>query len=97
MRADDPPPLRILHIITGLGRGGAERMLYTLCAESVRRAQSGGDGGQHQVISLQPDGAYRPMLEALGVPVVTADARRLWRTPSAICGRWRRCSRDCGR
>lgn len=86
MRADDPPPLRILHIITGLGRGGAERMLYTLCAESVRRAQSGGDGVQHQVISLQPDGAYRPMLEALGVPVVTADARRLWRTPSAI---WR--------
>jgi len=81
-----PPPLRVLHVITGLGRGGAERMLYTLCAESVRRGQEPHAGAPiaHRVVSLLPDGRYRPLLEGIGVPVSCADCARLWRLPAAV-------------
>jgi glycosyltransferase involved in cell wall biosynthesis len=52
------PGLTILHVITGLGDGGAEGALYRLCKfDSANR---------HVVISLMDGGKYRPLLEELG-------------------------------
>lgn len=53
---------RVMHVITGLGMGGAERMLANLV--------QGADGAsQHVVVSLQSGGVYREEIEAAGVPV----------------------------
>jgi len=57
------PPVRICHIITGLGDGGAEAVLYRLCQHD--RAN------RHQVVSLSDSGKYGPMLKALDVSVTT--------------------------
>src|SRR6266849_3221549 len=51
----------IVHIITGLGRGGAEGVLYRLCAECQ------GSGDKHTVISLMDRGVYGDRLESVGV------------------------------
>ena len=55
--------LRIMHVITGLTRGGAESQLARLvCA--------GAPGmGRAVVVSLLPGGAYRREIETAGVPV----------------------------
>lgn len=54
---------RVMHVITGLTRGGAESQLTTLlCADAPGM-------GRAVVISLLPGGAYRPALESAGVPV----------------------------
>jgi glycosyltransferase involved in cell wall biosynthesis len=52
---------KILHIITGLGDGGAEGVLYRLCKNSKNF--------KHEVISLTGNGKYTPMLEEMGVVV----------------------------
>lgn len=53
--------LRILHIISGLGDGGAEAVLYRLCqADRVNR---------HEVISLLDQGKYGQLLLEIGVDV----------------------------
>lgn len=54
---------RILHVITGLGRGGAERMLYEILRNQVDL------GYRPIVISLSSDGVYGEKIRALGVPV----------------------------
>ncbi|MEQ8604010.1 MAG: glycosyltransferase [Marivibrio sp.] len=80
-------PIRVLHVITGLGRGGAERMLYTVCAESRRRADAEPRRGApiaHHVASLLPGGRYRPLLEGVGIHVTTVDAGQVWRFPAAV-------------
>ncbi len=53
----------VLHIITGLNTGGAERSLHSLL--------SGGLAARHQchVVSLTDAGAFGPRIAALGVPV----------------------------
>lgn len=68
----------ILHIITGLNDGGAEAVLYRLCAHDVK--------DRHHVISLMDAGKYGPMLQAVGVPVTCLNmpkgqvtATGLWR------------------
>ena len=55
--------VRVMHVITGLGQGGAESQLSTLlCA--------GAPGmGCASVVSLLPGGVYRTTLEDAGVPV----------------------------
>ena len=54
---------RVMHVITGLTRGGAESQLTTLlCADAPGM-------GRAVVISLLPGGAYRPALESAGIPV----------------------------
>lgn len=55
--------MRILHVITALGVGGAERMLSKLVAARVLAGTS-----QH-VIAMLPGGAVAPALRASGAPV----------------------------
>lgn len=55
--------MRILHIISGLGVGGAETLLYRLIRESQV------DGTEHLVISLSPLDMMGDRIRALGVEV----------------------------
>lgn len=54
---------RVLHVITGLETGGAERSLCNLL--------SGGLAARHEsaVLSLRDEGTFGPAIEAAGVPV----------------------------
>jgi glycosyltransferase involved in cell wall biosynthesis len=87
---------RILHVITSLGLGGAERMLSSLATSGSHESI------QHAVVSLIPGGAYAGRLRAAGVPVtelavgpwppnpwpVTTLARLIWRTQPHIVQGW---------
>ena len=53
--------MRILHVITGLGRGGAETVLYRLATGSTRAT--------HEVICLEAPGYFSTKLEEAGIPV----------------------------
>lgn len=55
--------MNIIHIITGLKDGGAEAVLYRLCKHNTTN--------KHLVVSLSGSGKYGPMLEAIGVTVIT--------------------------
>lgn len=61
--------MKILHIITGLGTGGAERALWQLL--------QGGLSQQFQscVVSLGDAGTIGPLIRETGVPVFTLDMR----------------------
>ncbi len=54
-------PLRVLHIIVGLGAGGAEALLYRLATRP--------SDIHHEVISLSPPDWYSPAFEQQGVKV----------------------------
>lgn len=69
--------MRILHVITGLSRGGAEHSLYKLLAAGSR------SGCAHAVISLMEGGPYAEKIEALGVPVFQVGMRRGLPGPAA--------------
>ncbi len=56
--------LKLVHIISGLGQGGAETMLYKLLAAMNDR------GFDTQVISLLDQGVIGPRIQALGIPVI---------------------------
>lgn len=62
--------MRVLHIITGLGNGGAEAVLTRLIATSQTK------GIHHQVISLMSGGIYAARLKELGVAVHTLNFPR---------------------
>src|SRR5208337_1953838 len=49
------------HVITGLGLGGAEAVLYRLVAASINT--------RHEVISMTDEGVYGPLLRDLNTPV----------------------------
>lgn len=70
--------MKLLHVITGLGAGGAERALYNLLA--------GGLAQRHacEVVSLSDAGIYGPRLEALGVRVHALGMRRGLPGPGSI-------------
>ncbi|NUY57660.1 glycosyltransferase [Salinivibrio sp. EAGSL] len=55
----------VLHVIAGLGNGGAEAVLYRLCQFDKKN--------QHIVISLMDQGKYGPLLEEIGVQVYCLD------------------------
>lgn len=55
--------IKVTHIITGLGSGGAENMLYKLLKYSDK------DKYKHVVISLMDEGVYGEKIKALGVEV----------------------------
>lgn len=60
---------RVLHIITGLETGGAERALYNLLQGGLTQ------GFSNHVISLSDAGTIGPEIEALGVPVTALGMR----------------------
>lgn len=53
----------ILHIISGLGNGGAEGVLYRLCISTV-------ENYNHKVISLTTNGKYGSLLQKNGIEVI---------------------------
>ena len=53
--------MRIVHIITGLGDGGAEHTLYKICKYDITN--------EHIVISLKDNGKYYFLLKKLGIKV----------------------------
>lgn len=57
--------MKVLHIITGLGNGGAEASLYRLCVYDKSNT--------HYVISLTNGGKYFPLLNNAGVVVYSLD------------------------
>jgi glycosyltransferase involved in cell wall biosynthesis len=61
-------PVRVMHVITALGTGGAEIMLYRLLA-------AGGSRWQSMVVCLKDEGTVGPRITELGVPVECLNAR----------------------
>src|SRR6056300_1672924 len=51
--------MKIVHIITGLGDGGAEHILYKICKYDFKN--------EHVVISLKDKGKYFSILKKLGI------------------------------
>ncbi|MBC9903136.1 glycosyltransferase family 4 protein [Achromobacter xylosoxidans] len=62
-------PLRVLHIITGLGQGGAESVLFRL-------ATYPGADVEHVIVSLTDEGIYGERLRAAGVAVHALGMKR---------------------
>ncbi len=58
-----PPPLRVVHVISGLGLGGAETVLYRLITASQPLVS-------HTVVSMTDDGVFGERLRAAGAQVV---------------------------
>jgi glycosyltransferase involved in cell wall biosynthesis len=80
-------PLRVVHVITGLGDGGAEAVLYRLCA--------GDSTNRHFVVSLLDRGKYGPDLEQLGIRVDCLNIGSMWCLGSALCRLARLIRDDC--
>lgn len=73
--------MKILHVISGLGDGGAEAVLYRLITS---------DGVDvHHVVSLIGIGKYGPLLRAAGTTVTTLDMPRGCVTPDGFGTLWR--------
>ena len=70
--------MRILHIISGLGVGGAEKSLCNLIIGSPR------DKYDHLVISLSEEGFYSEMLKAKEIQVFNLDMRSIVKIPIAL-------------
>lgn len=60
----DGPPLRIVHIISGLGHGGAETVLYRLVTHTGAPSPM-----EHIVISMGDEGLFGPRLREAGIAV----------------------------
>jgi glycosyltransferase involved in cell wall biosynthesis len=63
------PALHVTHVITDLGRGGAEAVLINVVAGTRPH------GVRHSVVSLTDRGVYAAALEAEGVPVTSLGMR----------------------
>ena len=62
--------IKILHIITGLSTGGAERALYNVLAGGLAVT------ADNAVLSLRDEGTFGPRIRALNVPVCSLDVTR---------------------
>ncbi len=62
--------MTVMHVITGLGTGGAERMLANLCIAQQQ------NGASPAVISLSPGGSQRARMQGAGVVVHDLGLRR---------------------
>lgn len=78
--------MNVLHIITGLGGGGAEAVLFRLCTHDTQN--------RHHVISLMDSGKYGPLLEKAGVRVTTLDMPRGRVTLSGVRRLWKLVRRE---
>ena len=72
------PPPSIVHVINGLGTGGAEMMLVKLLSGSTRGSW------RHSVISLTDRGTLGAEIESLGVPVTTLGIAGAAQMPKAL-------------
>lgn len=79
--------LAVLHIITGLNTGGAERSLYNILAGGVGRAF------RSKVVSLTDEGTFGARIRAIGIPVSTLEIHRGASSASAFV-RLRRVTRN---
>ena len=70
--------MRILHVITGLATGGAERALYNTLAAGLS------DSLDCQVVSLSDEGVYGERIRGLGVPVHALGMRRGVPSPGSV-------------
>ena len=70
--------LRITHVITGLGTGGAEMMLYRLLSAMDQNEFSS------RVISVTGDGPMGEKIRSLGVPVTFLDMKSVVDGPAAV-------------
>ena len=61
--------MKIVHIITGLGNGGAEHTLFKICKHDRLN--------EHIVISLKQTGKYFSLLKNLGIKVYSLDLNYL--------------------
>ncbi len=71
-------PLRVLHVITGLGLGGAESMLTGMLTEVPDEAV------EARVVSLLPGGPNAERLAAAGIAVDDLGMTRGWPSPVAV-------------
>lgn len=78
MLSDQRGILRILHVITGLATGGAERALYNILAGGLR------DNFNCHVLSLSDEGVYGERIRGLGVPVHALGMRRGIPSPGSV-------------
>lgn len=70
-------PLRVTHVITGLGQGGAEAVLFRLTTYP-------GQNVRHTVISLTDEGVYGARLRAAGVTLHTLGMARGRLSPGGL-------------
>lgn len=68
--SDEEPPVKILHVITGLHTGGAEHMLANLCIAAE------GAGRGPVVVTLTDGGSQLERLQRAGVRVIALGMRR---------------------
>jgi glycosyltransferase involved in cell wall biosynthesis len=66
---------RVVHVISGLGYGGAERALANLLLQERAKEKL---APEQTVISLSSDGVYGPILRRAGVEVVALDAHGIF-------------------
>ena len=59
--------MKVVHIITGLGDGGAEHVLFKICKYDI--------ANKHLVISLKGPGKYSSLLSKLGIKVYCLNIR----------------------
>jgi glycosyltransferase involved in cell wall biosynthesis len=62
--------MRVVHVISNLGLGGAETMLVRLVREHAGKTTS------HSVVSFLPGGVYAEVLRELGVEVIELEGQR---------------------
>lgn len=73
--------MKVLHIITGLGDGGAEAVLHRLITHDPL--------DEHHVVSLTGLGKYGPLLRERGAEVTALEMPRGRVTPAGLRGLWR--------
>lgn len=64
----EPTGMTVIHVITGLGDGGAEGVLFRICANDTENT--------HHVVSMMGEGKYGSILRDVGVEVTTLDMPR---------------------
>ncbi len=72
-----PPVMKVVHVITGLGLGGAETMLWKILSSSSRKVV------EHVVISIAGGGPLAVTMRAAGFKVFELDMRS-WKAPAAF-------------
>lgn len=72
-------PVLVLHVITNLGAGGAELMLFRLVTAGSANRQY-----KHVVVSLMSKWTVGPMLEAAGIEVMELGMRNMFQAPATL-------------